>query len=118
LTARGHQAKTTRFDFDEHVQQFNTAVETGDWSNFTERFAENATLEFVGAPVGPFSGRSAILQAYTDSPPKDKIDLDGPVVVDSDELVVPYRWAGTGETGTMRVTERGGRIVRLVVTFD
>jgi steroid delta-isomerase len=118
LTARGDLAQTPRFDFDEHVLRFNTAVETGNWTNFTDRFAEDASLEFVGPPVGPFNGRTAILEAYTGHPPDGKIELDGPVVVDSDELVVPYRWAGTGATGPMRVTERAGRIARLVVTFD
>jgi steroid Delta-isomerase len=117
-TSRGDQAQTPRFDFDEHVLRFNAAVETGNWTAFTDRFPEDAVLEFVGPPVGPFSGRAAIHEAYARHPPDDKIELAGPVVADSDELVVPYRWASTGASGSMRVTERAGRIVRLVVTFN
>ena len=75
-------------------------------------------LEFVGPPVGPFSGRAAIREAYARQPPDDKIELDGPVTAESDELVVAYRWARTGATGSIRVTERAGRITRLVVTFN
>ena len=93
-------------------------MEAGDWIEFTDRFTEDAVLEFVGPPVGPFTGRAAIREAYALHPPDDKIELDGPVVADSNELVVPYRWARTGANGTMRVTERAGRIVRLVVTFN
>jgi steroid delta-isomerase len=117
-TSQGEPGQTPRFDFAEHVFRFNAAVQTGDWTQYIERFADDASLEFVGPPVGPFTGRAAIHEAYAQQPPDDKIELDGPVVVDSDQLVVPYRWARTGATGTMRVTERAGRIVRLVVTFN
>jgi hypothetical protein len=116
--SRGQPAQSPTFDFDDHVSRFNEAVETGDWARFADRFEEDACLEFVGPPVGPFRGREDIREAYLLHPPDDKIELVGPVVADSEELVVSYRWARTGTTGTMRVTERSGRIVRLVVTFD
>ena len=116
--SRADEAETPRFDFEEHVLRFNVAVETGDWTAFTDRFADDAVLEFVGPPVGPFSGRAAIRDAYARQPPDDKIELDGPVTAESDELVVAYRWARTGATGSIRVTERAGRITRLVVTFN
>jgi len=119
LSSRGDDlARRPSFDFDEHVRLFNNAVESGIWTSFVEQFAEDAVLEFVGPPVGPFTGRAVIRDAYVHNPPDDKIDLDGPVGIDSAELVVPYKWVSTGATGTLRVTERAGRIVRLVVTFD
>jgi steroid delta-isomerase len=106
------------FSFEEHVRRFNAAVDSGVWTAFVEQFADDAVLEFVGPPVGPFAGRAAIAEAYARNPPDDEVELAGPVRTDGDELVVPYRWVSTGATGTMRVSERAGRIVRLVVTFD
>jgi steroid delta-isomerase len=119
LTPRDDDAaRTSTFDVDEHVRLFNAAVESGVWASFIEQFAEDAVLDFVGPPVGPFIGRAAIYEAYVRNPPDEEIELDGRVVAESDELVLPYRWVSSGETGTMRVTERAGRIVRLVVTFN
>jgi steroid delta-isomerase len=102
----------------EHVRSFNAAVDSGVWDTFVERFADDAVLEFFGPPVGPFVGRAAIYGAYTQSPPDDTIELDGPEVVIGDEVVVPYRWMASGATGTMRFTRRGTHIARLIVTFD
>jgi len=106
------------FDIDEYVRSFNAAVERGDWTGVVEHFTDDATLEFVGPPVGPFRGRAAILEAYTRNPPDDTIEIGAPALGDPGELVVPYTWVGTGATGTLSVREHGGRIVRLVVTFD
>lgn len=49
---------------DAHVAAFNDAVRSGSWAAFAGRFAVDATLTFVGPPVGPFVGRAAILAAY------------------------------------------------------
>jgi steroid Delta-isomerase len=103
---------------EQHVDAFNHAVETGSWRPFVDRFADDATLEFVGPPVGPFQGRAAIMNAYTHSPPDDKIDINGRVLVDGADLVVPYKWRTTGATGTMSITTRGEQITRLTITFD
>ena len=103
---------------DEHIEVFNEAVVTGDWTVFVSRFADDAVIEFVGPPVGPFIGRAAIAAAYQASPPDDTIVSDGHHYRDGDEVVVPYRWVTTGATGTMRLTERDGSIARLVITFD
>ena len=75
----------------EHVRMFNAAVDNGAWVPFVDRFAEDAILEFVGPPVGPFVGRAAIYEAYLQSPPNDTIVLNGPPATDDAELVVPYR---------------------------
>src|SRR4051794_6843003 len=96
------------FSFEEHVRRFNAAVDSGIWTGFVEQFAEDAVLEFVGPPVGPFAGRAAIAAAYERNPPDDQVELAGPARTDGDELVVPYRWLSTGATGTMRVSARAG----------
>lgn len=104
---------------EEHVAAFNTAVRTGGWDAFAARFADDAVLAFVGPPVGPFAGRAAIAAAYAAQPPDDTIAIAGPVTVEGDEVVVPYRWDATGATGTMRLTPApDGLLARLVVTFD
>ncbi|HEX7132740.1 MAG TPA: nuclear transport factor 2 family protein [Iamia sp.] len=104
---------------DDHVSAFNAAVRSGDWDTFSARFASDATLAFVGPPVGPFTGRDAIAAAYAAQPPDDTISIIGDVLVEGDETVVPYRWDTTGATGTMRLTEASDTLLaRLVVTFD
>jgi hypothetical protein len=103
---------------EDHVDAFNHAARTGAWSSFADRFAENAVLEFVGPPVGPFTGRDAILDAYIENPPDDTIHIRGPVLVNGPELVIPYQWDATGATGTMYMTAQSGKIERLTITFD
>jgi ketosteroid isomerase-like protein len=106
-------------DAEAHVAAFDTAVRSGDWTTFSERFADDAVLAFVGPPVGPFEGRDAIAAAYAAQPPDDTISIVGAVTVEGDETVVPYRWDATGATGTMRLTEApDGLLARLTVTFD
>ena len=39
-----------------HVETFNAAVESGDFAPLVALFAEDARLEFVGVPAGPFEG--------------------------------------------------------------
>lgn len=105
-------------DIAAHVATFNTAVENGRWDPLVERFADGAVLEFVGPPVGPFIGQTAIAAAYESSPPEDTIEVVGSPWIDGDELVVRYRWRRTGSSGSMRFTSHDGLIDRLVVTFD
>ena len=56
-----------------HVARFNAAVESGDWDEFVASFADDAVLEFVNVPAGPYRGRSEIAAAYRDNPPDDTI---------------------------------------------
>lgn len=72
----------------------------------------DAELAFVGPPVGPFHGRAAIAAAYAAQPPDDTVSIAGPVAVEGDEVVVPYRGDATGATGTMRLTEAGDGLVQ------
>ena len=103
----------------EHVDRFNRAVQTGKWEEMTFHFTEDAELAFDGVPAGPFRGRDTITAAYREQPPDDEVRiLDANQV--GDETVAGYAWAANPErrAGEMRLTERDGRIARLVVTFD
>jgi len=94
------------------VSAFNEGVRTGDWSSLVALFAEDGVLEFEGIPVGPFSERSAIAEAYRAMPPDDEIVLldGGPRYVWSKE---PERPAGE-----LHLEERVGGIVRLRVLYE
>jgi ketosteroid isomerase-like protein len=103
---------------EEHVGRFNAAVRSSDWGDFLELFADDAELAFEGVPVGPFSGRDAIAQAYREQPPDDQMRvLD--VTADGDRIVAGYAWlAEPGvRAGEMRIDRDGRLIRRLVVTF-
>jgi len=99
-----------------HVASFNHGVRTGDWQPMLARFTADAELEFVGVPVGPFNGRDAIAEAYRSRPPDDELV----VLEDRGDGTARYAWAQTPSTpaGELRLTVDGGRITRLVVTFD
>ena len=75
-------------------------------------FSEDAELVFEGIPVGPFSGREAIGEAYAAKPPDDEI-----VLLDGDGT---YAWAREPDVpaGRMFLTERDGEIARLVIRYD
>lgn len=103
----------------EHIARFNEAVEGGDWAPMLELFADDAELEFRGVSVGPFSGRDAIAAAYAEQPPDDKV-----CVLQEREregrAEARYAWLAQPAVaaGEMLLTPSGGRIGRLVVTFD
>ena len=103
----------------QHVDRFNRAVRTGEWDEMASYFTEDAELKFEGVPVGPFEGRETITQAYREQPPDDEVRLlDSDQI--GDETIAGYAWLAEPEkrAGEMRLTERDGRIARLVVTFD
>jgi steroid delta-isomerase len=103
----------------QHVDRFNRAVRTGEWDEMTSYFTDDAELRFEGVPAGPFEGRDTIAVAYKEMPPDDEVRiLDSDQV--GDETIAGYAWAADPETraGEMRLTERDGRIARLVVTFE
>jgi len=106
------------WDFERHIAVFNSAVGSGEWGELVDLFAPDATMEFVGPPVGPYAGREAIAAAYAADGPDDTIELSGPATRDGREDVVAFRWRGTGRTGSMRAVSAGGRLDRLVVVFD
>jgi hypothetical protein len=103
----------------QHVDRFNRAVQTGEWGALTSFFTDDAELRFEGVPAGPFRGREAITAAYREQPPDDEVRiLDAGQI--GEETIAGYAWAADPErrAGEMRLTERDGRISRLVVTFD
>jgi ketosteroid isomerase-like protein len=101
-----------------HVEAFNRAVASADFAPLVALFAEDATLEFVGAPVGPLVGRPAIAAGYAERPPTDtlavlSISVEGGVVVE------PFSWSADrgARSGEMRLEIEDGLIRRLVVAF-
>jgi steroid Delta-isomerase len=104
---------------EDHVARFNAGVRSGDFSQMLENFADGAEMRFEGVPVGPFVGRAAIADAYRAQPPDDELDvLD--VRRDGDTVIAGYAWRRepNKRAGELRLTVEGGRIARLVVTFD
>jgi hypothetical protein len=97
---------------DDHVASFNEGVRTGDWSSMLARLADDAVLELDGIPVGPFSGRDAIGEAYRLQPPDDEI-----VVLERDGDSASYAWAKEPATpaGELHLTARDGRIAKILV---
>ncbi len=99
------------------MASFNAGARSGDWAPMLERFADDAELEFVGVPAGPFRGREAIAAAYRDRPPDDEIDVLE-TREEGDTVVARYAWRRDRATGELRLTHDGARITRLVVAFD
>ncbi len=105
---------------DKHVERFNEGVRSGDFGPMTDRFADDADLVFEGVPVGPYSGRAAIVEAYRLQPPDDEIDILSARASADGTIVARYAWRRDEgrPAGDMRITPRGDRIGRLVVSFD
>jgi steroid Delta-isomerase len=100
-----------------HVAAFNGSVRSGEWVGFARRFTTDATMRFVGVPVGPFSGREAIAAAYASEPPSDTLTVVRAVSSgDVDEL--GFAWDSTGATGTMTLRWSGEKVAELTVTFS
>jgi hypothetical protein len=104
---------------DEHVERFNAGVRTGDWAPLAGGFADDAEMEFRGVPVGPFSGRDAIAEAYEQQPPDDELRVLEQRQVDG-RIEVRYAWLAEPDVaaGEMFLTPQDGVIRKLVVTFD
>jgi len=103
-----------------HVANFNAGVHSGDWSPMVESFTADATMEFVGIPVGPFEGRDAIAAAYVERPPDDELVLLAVETEDDAEVVRGrYAWASDPEVdaGGLELERDSDRIRRLVVHY-
>jgi steroid delta-isomerase len=100
-----------------HVAAFNDSVRSGEWAEFAERFAPDATMHFVGVPVGPFTGREEIAAGYASQPPSETLTvIRGVSSGDVDEL--GFAWDNTGTTGTMILRWSGDLVAELTVTFS
>jgi hypothetical protein len=97
------------------VECFNRGVRTGEWAPMLELFAEDAELEFVGIPIGPFRGRDAIGEAYRAQPPDDEI-----VVLDDRGSSAVYAWSKDSEhrAGEVHIEERDGEIARVRILYE
>ena len=104
-------------DVGAYVREFNAAVVSGEWSRLVAWFSDDAVLEFVGLPVGPFVGRGAIAAAYVTSPPDDTIEVLSERTTATGEWLVHFRWSSSEAGGTMTLRELGQQITRLAVTF-
>jgi steroid Delta-isomerase len=99
-----------------HVAAFNDSVQSGQWADFAGRFTPDATMRFVGMPVGPFTGREAIAAGYASRPPSDTVTVTRGVSSGAvDELW--FAWDSSGTTGTMTLRWSGDLIAELTVTF-
>jgi steroid Delta-isomerase len=99
-----------------HVAAFNDSVRTGEWGDFAGRFTPDATMRFVGVPVGPFTGREVIAAGYASQPPSDTLTVSRCVSSgDVDELW--FAWDSSG-TGTMILRWSGDLIAELTVSFN
>jgi steroid Delta-isomerase len=103
----------------EHVERFNAGVRTGDFEPMLELFADDASLEFRGVPVGPFRGRDAIAEAYRAQPPDDQVEV---LDIEENDAEIRARYAWLRDegraAGDMFLTRDGDLITKLVVTFD
>jgi steroid delta-isomerase len=103
----------------EHVERFNAGVRNGDWGPMLEQFGEDAEMEFRGIPVGLYVGKEAIAAAYREQPPDDELRVLE-LRQREDGVDTRYAWLAEPEiaAGEMILTAAGGRISKLVVTFD
>jgi ketosteroid isomerase-like protein len=100
-----------------HVERFNKAVRTGDFSDLVDTFAPTAVMRFIGVPAGPYVGRASIAQAYADSPPDDTMSIvdvheAGPCTVQAS-----FAWT-RGGTGSMTMSYDNGAVIDLTICFD
>jgi RimJ/RimL family protein N-acetyltransferase len=103
----------------DYVGDLNEGVRTGDWSTLPDWFTEDAELVFDGVPVGPFVGRDAIVAAYRERPPDDRV-LTFRVDESGEETTALYGWLATPSAvaGRMIMTAAADRIRRLRITFE
>ena len=81
------------------------------------RFRSDATMRFVGIPVGPFTGREAIAAGYASQPPSDTLTVTSGISSgDVDELW--FTWDSSSTTGTMVLRWSGDLIAELTVTVS
>jgi steroid Delta-isomerase len=100
---------------DDYVTRFNEGIRSGDFTSMLEQFTDDAEMEFVGIPVGPFRGHDAIAAAYRERPPDDEI-----VLLEQHDGVGVYAWRARPalRAGELHLTERDGRIARLVIVYE
>ena len=100
-----------------HIERFNAAVTSGDWTPFLAGLAPDAVMTFSGGPpIGPFAGRPAITEAYTTDPPDDTMTIRA-IHTEGATDVVAFTWS-RGGTGTVSITWTGELVAALEIAFD
>lgn len=99
-----------------HVELYNEAVGSGDYTAFLATFADNAVMRFDDLPVGPFHGRDEIAQAYATQPPTDTMALIDMQEIGQDGVKASFEW-DAGGTGEMILRWDGDRVVELTIAF-
>jgi hypothetical protein len=102
---------------DKHIAAFNAAVTSGEWTEFVQRFAESARMEFSGVPAGPYDGREAIAAAYRSDPPDDTMEVLDVRSTDWTDTA-RFQWSRGGSGTLWLAWTAGGLVSRLVVDFD
>jgi hypothetical protein len=99
-----------------HVELFNEAVRSGDFTEFVKGFAEDAVMRFDGVPVGPARGRAEVAEAYLNSPPTDTMALMGFEPVGDDAVRAQFEW-DAGGSGQLFLRWVDGEVAELVIAF-
>jgi steroid Delta-isomerase len=101
---------------EQHVENFNNGVRTGDWTPMLALMTEDVELEFVGLPIGPFSGRDAVGDAYRAQPPSDELY----VLEDRGDGTAVYAWLQdpARPAGELHLDERDGSISRVRILYE
>ena len=91
-------------------------MRTGDWSPMLALMTDDVALEFVGIPIGPFSGRDAVGEAYRAYPPTACLH----VLEDRGDGTAVYAWLNEPDrpAGEMHIEERDGLISRLRILYE
>jgi steroid delta-isomerase len=100
-----------------HVELFNEAVASGDYSAFLANFADDAVMRFDDVPLGPFVGRAEIAQAYATQPASDTMALIDMEEVGGDGVKASFEW-DAGGTGQMFLRWESGQVVELSIAFS
>ena len=102
---------------DHHIELFNAAVRSGDWSPFLGTFTDDAVMDFSDLPLGPYRGRDAIETAYATQPPEDTLSVDCVDETAPATTRIRFSW-DHGGTGTMIIEWREDRVAGLEIAFD
>jgi steroid Delta-isomerase len=101
----------------QHIERFNAAVRSGDWTDFVATFSDDAVMMFVNVPAGPYVGREAIVEAYRAQPPTDTMTIAAIETETPDTASASFRW-DAGGTGSITVRWDDGKVAELTVVFD
>jgi len=121
---RNADSKSSRSPLDvlyDHVMLFNEGVRTRNFGPMMGQFSEDAEMYFEGIPVGPFKGRSAIEQAYSEQPPDDEIVILSSIEEPRNNLIVgEYAWLKKSKVraGELRIETKGDLIVKLTIRYE